>query len=159
MKTHTHLTHRARRQVLRTAGFSLVEVTLALGVASFALLTMAGTMVVGLGSVKEASDDTMHAQIMARLASTVQQTPFDQLAAAALGREYYFDREGKEVAAHRSAYTATMSFSGGGPETYPGAPADLSPSVSTVTIRVITRSSGHAERYGTSYSSVIIPRS
>ncbi len=62
------------------AAFSLVEVTLAIGIVSFAILSVLGTMSVGLSTVRDAKKDTTSAQIASQIGSGMSQTPFTNLA-------------------------------------------------------------------------------
>lgn len=57
------------------AGFTLVEVTLALGVASFCLLTVFGLVPIGLTSNQNASEQTAAAGIATAISSDLHGTP------------------------------------------------------------------------------------
>lgn len=142
-------------------GFSLVEVVLALGVASFALMTMFGTMAVGLTAIKDASDDTLHAQIMAQVASTVQQTPFNTLESfVSSDGTVYFDQSGQKVdSAGQSIYRANLDFEAGSEATYPGAPAGLNASANVVAITVSTQPPGAQKPTAISRTRIIVPNS
>lgn len=85
LKTSLHKNRRAE-------GFSLVEVTLALGLVSFALLSVMGLMPVGLSTLRQATDQTAEAQIIQKLSGTLFLTPFSKLA----GGTAYYNREGGE---------------------------------------------------------------
>lgn len=54
----------------RRRGFSLVEVTIALGLVAYALLALLGLFVVGLSSSRESSVETALSQIALHVAST-----------------------------------------------------------------------------------------
>lgn len=54
-------------QRLRTAGFSLVEVTLAIGIVSFSLISLLGLFAVGLESGRQSESDTVLAEVADRL--------------------------------------------------------------------------------------------
>lgn len=138
--------------------FSLVEVALALGVVSFAVLSMLGVVTVGLTTVKDATEQTMHAQIVKHVGSTVLQTPFDQIKSFAEESPFYFDQAGREVSnAAASIYQVELKFKEGG--SYPGAPSNLSNSMSTVQIKVETRPGGAATALGKSSTSLLVPKS
>jgi len=70
MKLHSVSTHRAIESLatdkLRTNGFSLVEVTLALGVLGFVLLALISLISVGLRTGKESRDDMASSLLMQR---------------------------------------------------------------------------------------------
>lgn len=54
------------------AAFSLVEVVLAIGIFSFAILAVVGLLPVGLKSVKNASEEAAAANVVARICSAVR---------------------------------------------------------------------------------------
>lgn len=60
---------------LQTRGFSLVEVTLALGVAAFCLVTVLGLLPVGVKTNQNASQQTMAANILSEIVSDLRATP------------------------------------------------------------------------------------
>lgn len=53
---------------------------MAIGIVSFALLSIMGTFSVGLNTIKDAKKDMTHAQIIAQITSDTLQTPFDRIA-------------------------------------------------------------------------------
>lgn len=53
--------------------FSLVEVVLAIGIFSFALLAVVGLLPVGLKSVKNANEEAAAANVVARISNTLRQ--------------------------------------------------------------------------------------
>jgi Tfp pilus assembly protein PilV len=59
----------------RALGFSLVEVTLALGVAAFCMVTLLGLLPVGLNSNQAAIEQTVAAGIAGSIASDLRATP------------------------------------------------------------------------------------
>jgi len=75
------------------AGFSLVEVVLALGIVSFALLVMMGMVPVGLSTLRDAMNDSVKTQIVQRIAAEAQLTPFGQIDDY-ISKTYYFTEEG-----------------------------------------------------------------
>ncbi len=76
--------------------FSLIEVTLAIGVMAFALLAIFGLIPVGLGSFRTAKDISITSQIEEKIFSEVKSMTFDNLtnttryAPAAAGSVYQF---------------------------------------------------------------------
>lgn len=64
MKAH-RVPHLCRAR--RTAGFSLVEVTLALGIVAFCLVSLLGLFAVGLESSRHSGRDTALSEVAARL--------------------------------------------------------------------------------------------
>lgn len=88
------LSRRARRRGVRA--FSLVEVTLALGIAAFGLVAAVGLIPVGLTTMRDAMDDTARSMISDRIAGEAALTSFDNLDAKyGGGQTLYFDDEGQ----------------------------------------------------------------
>ena len=63
----------------RSGGFSLVEVTMAIGIVSFAFLTTLGLIPTGLKTFRSAIDTSVGGQIFQRMINEAQQTDFDTL--------------------------------------------------------------------------------
>lgn len=96
-------------------GFSLVEVTLAIGIVAFAFVALFSLIPVGLTTFRQAMDTSVGAQIAQRVVSDAQQTDFDALVPTeegqnnleveigGAGNQYYvlpirtFDEQGTEV--------------------------------------------------------------
>ncbi|PTX94042.1 hypothetical protein DB345_21010 [Spartobacteria bacterium LR76] len=92
------------------AAFSLVEVTLALGIVSVSLLSLIGLLPAGLGALRESMDQTVHAQILQRIAAGVSTSEFASLT----GQTLTFDQEGQLLAGASDAsarYTAKVQES------------------------------------------------
>lgn len=79
----------------RAGGFTLVEVTIAIGIVSFALLGLIGLLPAGLGSLRDSVEQSMNAQIVQRISgdlvmrSFASRTDFSAFSGATL----YFDDE------------------------------------------------------------------
>ncbi len=78
----------------RNEAFSLVEVTLALGIVSFAMVTMVGLIPLGLVTLRTAMDSTTESQIVQEIGSQTRLTAFSQLSAQYSGTVFYYDEEG-----------------------------------------------------------------
>jgi uncharacterized protein (TIGR02598 family) len=87
--------------------FSLVEVVLALGLMSFALMGIVGLLRVGLSHFRKAIDLTVQAQIAQELTSMIQRTPYADIDNLGGPATYYYDEEGNPVDQSRYVYTAT----------------------------------------------------
>ncbi|MBN8712122.1 MAG: hypothetical protein BGO12_23075 [Verrucomicrobia bacterium 61-8] len=85
-------------------GFTLVEVTLALGLTIFAVMTVVGLLPVGLGGLRQAADDTVRAQIIkeldARLCMADSSALFAQSPSASAPVESWFDSDGQVVSSN-----------------------------------------------------------
>jgi uncharacterized protein (TIGR02598 family) len=116
-------------------GFSLVEVTMALGVVSFAVLAVMGLLPVGLSNLRQSMDQTVEAQIVQAIAAQSVVARFTGLATGV----QYFDDEGLPTDAGQDArYTANVTVT---PPAYPGSTnsTDIGSSLATVRIRLDSR--------------------
>jgi uncharacterized protein (TIGR02598 family) len=75
-------------------GFSLIEVTLAIGVISFALLALLGVMPVGMATLRDAMDRTTESQIIRQIGATALLTSYTNLPTQFSGTTFYYDQEG-----------------------------------------------------------------
>ncbi len=108
----------------RNTGFSLVEVTLAVGIAGFALLAIFGLLPVGINSSQAASGQTAANGILTDIVTDIEATPPGlstsarfgiRLPAASAGssdQTLYFDSEGKPAteAAADARYRVRIDF-------------------------------------------------
>ena len=85
-------------------GFSLVEISAALGIVSFAFVALLGLMANGIGQFREAMDTTVTAQIASRMINDAQQAEFSELvnpdSSSGSSDEVgirYFDEHGNEI--------------------------------------------------------------
>lgn len=78
------------------AGFSLVEVTIAIGIVSFAFIPIFGLIPTGLAKFHVAMKTSVTAQIAQRVIGNAQQTDFETLKKTPTSSRY-FDEEGAEV--------------------------------------------------------------
>lgn len=140
------------------AAFSLVEVTLAIGIVSFAILSVLGTMSVGLSTVRDAKKDTTSAQIASQIGSGMSQTPFTNLATYATKGPYFFDDSGRKLDSVKSAtYSATVKSV---ESAYPGAPSDvLTSSASKWLITVSSLRPGTTNAVSSSKFPLLVPKS
>jgi uncharacterized protein (TIGR02598 family) len=114
--------------------FSLVEVTLALGLVGFAVLAVIGLLPGGLSTLRQSMEQTVEAQIVQSIAAQSVITPFKQMST----NDQYFDDEGLPSTAAEARYTAKVTFP---PSTYPGSSisADIESSLATVRIQLVSR--------------------
>ena len=110
--------HISRVAHLRRA-FSLVEVTLALGIVGFAAATVLALLPTGLATLRHSIEQTVESQISQQITSDILQTPFASIPttfppAGELGeygiqktKKYYYDTEGFPVqTASEAVFTA-----------------------------------------------------
>lgn len=113
------------------SAFSLVEITLAVGIVAFAFVSVFSLVPIGLDVLRVALDTSVRSQIVQRLVSEAQQTDFDVLQRNEQTLRY-FDDEGTESSAVESIYTALLSVKPASES--PSAAA--SPNLLTVTVKV-----------------------
>jgi uncharacterized protein (TIGR02598 family) len=141
-----------KNRLLSRRAFSLVEVTLAMGIISFAMITMLGLIPSGLVSLRHAIDTTTESQIVQKISAESRLTKFSLLNTQYSGATFYYDEDGTFLtntpasapAATRYWVTATIvtpSFPGSG-----NAPS-LSPlanSLQAVSLKFISASSANS---------------
>jgi len=95
----------SRKRKIR--GFSLVEVVLALGVFSYAALSVVALLATGLSTTAGSRTSMAQANITRELRASLQATPFSSIAS---GTTYYFSYNGFPVTSATGAYyTATLT--------------------------------------------------
>ncbi len=84
-------------------GFSLVEVTIAMAIASVALVSLMGLIPQGMDTMREAGDTAIEARIHQQVLNELQLTPFDDDSGKSLLDSYYdqleiyYDSQGEEM--------------------------------------------------------------
>ena len=83
-------------------GFSLIEVTIALAIASVALVTLLGLIPQGMDTMREAGDQAIMGRIHQQILNEIQLTPFEDAGGNSLldrydGVEFYYDAQGEEM--------------------------------------------------------------
>lgn len=83
-------------------GFSLIEVTIAMAIASVALVTLLGLIPQGMNTMREAGDRAIMGRIHQQLLNEIQLTPFEDADGADLlkvyhGKEFFYDGQGEEL--------------------------------------------------------------
>lgn len=97
----TPSTSTIERSLRISGGFSLVEVVMALGIMSFALMGLVGLLPAGLSQFRQAIDLTVKAQIAQELTAMTQRTSFSDLSTIGTSGSptlYYYDSEGAKLA-------------------------------------------------------------
>lgn len=78
--------------------FSLIEVVLAMGIITFALVTVIGLLPTGLNTFRQAMDQTTEGQIVQRLNAEMLLTPFSELLGEYGNKTLFFDDDGQAMA-------------------------------------------------------------
>lgn len=94
------------------SAFTLVEVTLAIGIIGFAFVAVLGLLPAGLTAFRKAMDVSVSSQIVQRIVTEAQQTDFNKLISSTDAVQVYpsrfFDEEGNEVDQATSVYEAKL---------------------------------------------------
>lgn len=126
----------------KRSGFSLIEVTIALGVVTFAAVSILGLLPTGLVVMRRAMNQTVESQIVRSIAGQSVVANFTNLTA---GSPFYFDDEGQRIfTAEGSVYTVSLSNT---IPIFPGstnASANLSASLVNLRIEIVERRSQQA---------------
>lgn len=114
-------------------GFSLVEVVLALGLVSFAVIAIMGLLPTGLAALRQAMNQTVEAQIVKTISAQSVNTPFTDL-----GSISYFDEEGLPTAAANARYTVNVTTQ---PPVFPSSEAagSLTNSLTALKIQIVAK--------------------
>ncbi len=105
MDTSRTSARRSDRVLKRFSGFSLVEVTLAIGIVASAAVVVVGLFPSGMNTFRQAMNASVGGQIAQQLLSEAQQTDFDVLVPTATYTpnttfnkpDRYFDDQGEEI--------------------------------------------------------------
>jgi uncharacterized protein (TIGR02598 family) len=127
-------------------GFSLVEVTLAMGLVSFSLVALMGMLPVGLSNFRTAMELQTQSRIVQAIAAEIQLTPFSAIAAGGYQDDFprYYNEEGVPVAAAEGLYTVTAAAPAG--VDLPGAPNN--PEMRLLTFGIVKKTApGAAEAF------------
>jgi len=135
MKTFPQLKKRAG---FRARAFTLVEVVLALGVASFGLISMLGLLGIGLKNYHDAINTTTEAEITQQIANQLELASYSVIATNT-ATTYYFTQEGVATNAAGAIYSASVSAPA--KLTVPGGNSASSTNTLTFTISIWSKSS------------------
>jgi len=91
------------------SGFSLVEVTIAIGIVSFALVTLLGVVPVGLIASQDAMRQTARSQIIKQISSDLGMMPFAKLGNYLASNQYYDYNGCRSVGTNDKIFVVTMT--------------------------------------------------
>lgn len=86
------------------AGFSLVEVAIALGIIGFTILPMVAMLGSGFQTVQQSNSEMRSALIAQKIMGAAQMVPFENLS----DTNYQFDLEGVEVPAQLAVFEVSL---------------------------------------------------
>jgi uncharacterized protein (TIGR02598 family) len=96
---------------LARGGFTLIEVTISLGIVAFAMVSLVGLLPAGLSNFRMAMSNTIEAQIVQALSEDIAVTDFANLPNLA-DQKFTFDSRGVETPVDGTGviYTATVAL-------------------------------------------------
>lgn len=86
----------------------MVEVVMALAVASFGLISMMGLLSIGLETVHDAINTTTEAEIAQQIANQIQLANYSSISTNTTAVSYYFTQDGIATNAVSAVYLATV---------------------------------------------------
>ena len=86
------------RPGLRTAAFTLIEIVIALGIFTFAMIPVIGLAASGMKTLRNSMDDSVQTDIVRKTVGEAMRVPFTNLSAAFDQQLFYFDDEGVQQA-------------------------------------------------------------
>lgn len=144
MKISAQSGNPALRSCVRLShGFSLIEVTIALGVVSFALIALFGLLPTGLTTFRSSIDRSVASQIAQNIISQARQTEFSSLSTLATpaGSPKKFTEDGDETTdATKTIYVAKVEVET--QVTLPAATVVPNTSMAKIRVRVVNSPSG-----------------
>jgi len=90
------------RPGLRAAAFSLIEVTIALGIFAFAIIPVIGLVSLGMKTLRNSMDDTVQIDLVRKTVGEAMRIPFANLSSAFDNQLFYFDDEGVQQTSSNS---------------------------------------------------------
>jgi uncharacterized protein (TIGR02598 family) len=122
----------------RQGAFSLVEVTMALGIIAFSMITMLGLVPVGLDAMRESRVEMVRSQILQNITGRAMLTPFSELDSFVAGT-YWFDDQGLAQAQRNDAtrFIVTLDRSS---TSYPGSARAINLPASVTTLKLHVQS-------------------
>lgn len=97
MDTFTRSVPKRSALRLNASGFSLVEVTVAIGIVSFSVIGISGLLLTGGKTFHQALDISVSTQITDRIMNEAQQTDFQDLINSTNPPTRFFDDQGNEL--------------------------------------------------------------
>lgn len=134
-----------------TQGFSLIEVTIALGVVSFALIALFGLLPTGLTTFRSSIDRSVASQIAQGILSNARQTEFTNLSALAATNKYT-DEGDDTTDVDKTIYVAIVDVYTN--VLVPATPAFTNPGIAKISVRVAKSPGGSLAPFTSNSTSV-----
>ncbi|XHR31184.1 MAG: Verru_Chthon cassette protein B [Chthoniobacteraceae bacterium] len=145
------------------AAFSLIEVTIAIGVVAVALLSLLGVVPTGLNTLRSAMDSTVEAQIIQKFSGETLLTPFSGLKDKFSETTFYYDQEGQPQTSQTTSTRYWLTANIVTP-LYPGSTTaatsgTMTDSLVTVQVKLVSAPSVSAAQTRTDYFNILVPNS
>jgi uncharacterized protein (TIGR02598 family) len=126
----------------KAAGFSMIELVLALGVVSFAFVSLLGLLPIGMATFRNALDVSVGMQISQRIVNETQETDFsDCVDPTKKPVTRYFDDQGEEVSdSSKAIYQVNVRIESA--PSLPGTEEKQNENLATVTVQVANNPAG-----------------
>ena len=135
---HEEMSHTRGFQNAEARGFSLVEVTIALGLVTFGLVSILGVLPVGLSTLREARETAAYANLLQQVEAEYASTPFVSILQS---RTFYFDQEGRMLNSNLSSVRYRLEVRTAAPS-YPGMPGQIGTRLKRLEIEMVRLSGG-----------------
>jgi len=140
-----------RTPTASSSAFTLVEITLALGVVTFGLLTTMALLPTGLDSLRNSISDTASARITEDISATLEGSDWDQTGNLASfdGQILYYDNQGNAMPTEtvETALTAQLSVPANGPTLPASDTSTVSTCLRAVQIKLTCLPSAVSDRF------------
>lgn len=113
MKTMAKNKRRVRLVSELSAGFSLVEVTIAVAIAALGFLTLLGLLPQGMNMARNSAEMSVGSKIMLKLSGEMQSMTWSRITWTGYGPLRYFTNEGRELTAENTSpedLAASLAF-------------------------------------------------
>lgn len=97
MKTSSQSQHSLHRFSRRVAGFSLVEVTIAVAISALGFITLLGLLPQGINMARNSAEMSVGSKIMQKLSGEMQSMAWNRITWTGYGPLRYFTNEGREM--------------------------------------------------------------
>ena len=135
----------ARPHPRAAAAFTLIEVTLAIGIVAFAFVALFGLLPIGMTNFRQALDTSLTTQIAQRIINDLKQSDFDTVKQTTLSMRYYSEqgddmttgKPGTETAvSNHWLYYGEISVAAPATTALPGTATPPTPNLLTIVIRL-----------------------
>jgi uncharacterized protein (TIGR02598 family) len=101
------------RRINRRSAFSLIEITISLGIVAFAMVPIIGLVATGMKSLRDSMDETVRGEIVRKVAGEALRVPYANLSAEFQNQTFFYDDEGIQQSSSNAStiFVATTAIS------------------------------------------------